>query len=163
MIRKDNYGIYHGDTPERISLLKYSKTSCGVDFLLNTAESTEKRGWFDADKWYKTDMFEFFFFRKAEGYLFLSGKRIELHPDMLLIISPFQLQEWHVDLDKLESKRSLSTNSCRTNISCTVYYIATSMITPLGLIWMPTRRSRSSNCFSASRKSYMNPSRTVII
>ena len=102
MIRKDNYGIYHGDTPERISLLKYSKTSCGVDFLLNTAESTEKRGWFDADKWYKTDMFEFFFFRKAEGYLFLSGKRIELHPDMLLIISPFQLQEWHVDLDKLE-------------------------------------------------------------
>ena len=49
------------------SLLKYSKSSCGVDFLLNTAESTEKRGWFDADKRYRTDFFEFYFFRKAEG------------------------------------------------------------------------------------------------
>ena len=101
MNRKDTYGIYN-NTAEHISLLKYSKTACGVDFLLNTAESWEKRGWFDADKRYKTDTFEFFFFRKAEGYLFLGGKRIELHPNMVLITSPFQLQEWHVDVDKLE-------------------------------------------------------------
>ena len=30
-----------------------------MDFLLNTAESTEKRGWFDTDKRYRTDFFEF--------------------------------------------------------------------------------------------------------
>lgn len=101
MNRKDTYGIYN-NTAEHISLLKYSKSSCGVDFLLNTAESTEKRGWFDTDKRYRTDFFEFYFFRKAEGYLFLAGERIELHPGMWLVISPFQLQEWHVELDKLD-------------------------------------------------------------
>lgn len=101
MNHKETYGIFPDKTTERISLLKYSKSSCGVDFLLNTAESTEKRGWFDTDKRYKTDFFEFYFFHKAEGHLFLAGERIELHPGTVLIISPFQLQEWHVDLDKL--------------------------------------------------------------
>ena len=26
----------------------------------------------------------------------------DLHPDMLLVISPFQLQKWHVEIDKLD-------------------------------------------------------------
>lgn len=41
MRSKDTYGIYNSNTAEHISLLKYSKSSCGVDFLLNTAESME--------------------------------------------------------------------------------------------------------------------------
>ena len=102
MNHNEKFGIYTDQTEKQISLLKYSKSSCGVDFLLNTAESSEKRGWFDADKRYKTDFFEFYFFRQAEGYLFLTGEKIELHPGMVLIISPFQWQEWHVDLDKLD-------------------------------------------------------------
>lgn len=95
-------GIYPEKGTEHISLLKYSKSSCGVDFLLNTAESSEKTGWFNLDKRYKTDFFEFYFFRKAEGYMLLAGRKIILHPNMVLVISPFQLQEWHVDLDKLD-------------------------------------------------------------
>lgn len=95
-------GIYPEKRTEHISLLKYSKSSCGVDFLLNTAESLEKTGWFNLDKRYKTDFFEFYFFRKAEGYMLLAGRKIILHPNMVLVISPFQLQEWHVDLDKLD-------------------------------------------------------------
>ncbi len=95
-------GIYPEKRTEHISLLKYSKSSCGVDFLLNTAESSEKIGWFNLDKRYKTDFFEFYFFRKAEGYMLLAGRKIILHPNMVLVISPFQLQEWHVDLDKLD-------------------------------------------------------------
>lgn len=42
-----------------------------------------------------TDFFEFYFFRKAEGYMLLNGERIDLHDGMLLIISPYQQQEWH--------------------------------------------------------------------
>lgn len=99
---RDAFGVYPEKDSEYISLLRYSKSSCGVDFLLNTAESSEKRGWFDQSKRYKTDFFEFYFFRKAEGYLFLAGERIELHAGMLLVISPFQLQEWHVDLERLD-------------------------------------------------------------
>lgn len=95
-------GIYPEKRTEHISLLKYSKSSCGVDFLLNTAERSEKTGWFNLDKRYKTDFFEFYFFRKAEGYMLLPGRKIILHPNMVLVISPFQLQEWHVDLDKLD-------------------------------------------------------------
>ena len=95
-------GIYPFSTSEKISLLRYSKTSCGVDFLLNTAESSEKRGWFDQKKRYKTDFFEFFFFRKASGHLFLNGKKIILEDNMLLITSPFQQQEWHVDINTLD-------------------------------------------------------------
>lgn len=94
--------IYPEKRTEHISLLKYSKSSCGVDFLLNTAESSEKTGWFNLDKRYKTDFFEFYFFRKAEGYMLLAGRKIILHSNMVLVISPFQLQEWHVDLDKLD-------------------------------------------------------------
>lgn len=33
--------------PKYISLLKYTKSACGVDFLLNTANSDEKKGWFN--------------------------------------------------------------------------------------------------------------------
>lgn len=95
-------GIYPEKRTEHIPLLKYSKSSCGVDFLLNTAESSEKTGWFNLDKRYKTNFFEFYFFRKAEGYMLLAGRKIILHPNMVLVISPFQLQEWHVDLDKLD-------------------------------------------------------------
>lgn len=102
MKQKDMLGVFPDKTAEQISLLKYSKTSCGVDFLLNTADSGEKRGWFDIEKRYKTDFFEFYFFRKAAGYLFLSGKKIELHDYMVLIISPYQQQEWHVCMDDLE-------------------------------------------------------------
>lgn len=102
MNHKETFDRFSGKTLGQISLLKYSKTSCGVDFLLNTAESSEKRGWFDIDKRYKTDFFEFYFFRKATGYLFLAGKRIELRNDMVLIISPFQQQEWHVNIECLD-------------------------------------------------------------
>ena len=102
MRHKESYSIYPVKAAEHISLLKYSKSSCGVDFLLNTAESSEKPGWFNIDKRYKTDFFEFYFFRRAEGYMLLSGRKIELHPNMVLVISPFQLQEWHVCLEKLD-------------------------------------------------------------
>lgn len=102
MKQKKLLGIFPDQTAEQISLLKYSKTSCGVDFLLNTADSSEKRGWFDIDKRYKTDFFEFYFFRRAKGSLLLNGKKIYLHDSMVLIVSPYQQQEWHVRIEELE-------------------------------------------------------------
>lgn len=98
----DRLGTFPDKTDEQISLLKYTKTSCGVDFMLNTGTSAEKRGWFDTDLRYKTDFFEFYFFRKASGYMYLNGQRIDLHDGMVLIICPYQQQEWHVDIDRLD-------------------------------------------------------------
>lgn len=82
-------------------MLKYSKTSCGVDFLLSTADSEEKCGWFNIEKYYKTDFFECYFLRKAAEYLFLSGRKIELHDGMVPVVSSYQQQEWHVNMDEL--------------------------------------------------------------
>ena len=99
---KKSLGIYPCKIAEHISLVKYTKSGCGVDFLLNTAESSERRAWFDLHERYKTDFFEFYFFRKATGHLFLDGERIDLHDNSLLIISPFKRQEWHVQIDSLD-------------------------------------------------------------
>ena len=90
MKSKDLLGIFPDKTAEQISLLKYSKTSCGVDFLLNTADSTEKRGWFDINTRYKTDFFEFYLFRKAAGYLLLGGGDDECHLVVQFYLFPSQ-------------------------------------------------------------------------
>lgn len=87
--------------PRQVTLLRYSKSACGVDFLLNTADNTYRRCWFDTAECYKTDFFEFYFFHEANGHVLISDKRVDLHDGMLLVISPFQVQEWHVDIDRL--------------------------------------------------------------
>ncbi|MDE7154166.1 MAG: AraC family transcriptional regulator [Muribaculaceae bacterium] len=85
-----------------IATLKFSKSECGVDFMINTADETEKRAWFDVNERYVTDFFEFFLFHKAQGYMLLDGLRINLHDNTLLIITPGQRQEWHVEIDKMK-------------------------------------------------------------
>lgn len=89
-------------TTAQTYLLKYNKSSCGVNFMLNTAESKEKTPWFNLAKRYKTDFFEFYFFRKAAGFMLLDGERIELHDSMLLIVMPYQQQEWHVNIEDFD-------------------------------------------------------------
>lgn len=99
---KNSLGKIPYNTEEHISLLKYTKSACGVDFLLNTADSSERRGWFDLHERYRADFFEFYFFRKASGYLFLDGERIALHDNCVLIVSPFKRQEWYVQVECLD-------------------------------------------------------------
>ena len=65
MTYKNLMGISPYKTASQISLLKYTKSACGVDFMLNTADSDERQGWFNLYERYKTDFFEFYFFRKA--------------------------------------------------------------------------------------------------
>ena len=48
-------------------------------------------------KRFKTDFFSFYFLRKANGFLLLNFRKIELHDGMVLLLSPHQQQEWHVD------------------------------------------------------------------
>ncbi len=93
----DRLGAFPEKTDRQLALMRYTKTSCGVDFLLNTADSSEKAPWFHFSERYQTDFFEFYFFRKANGWMILNGERIDLHDGMLLIISPYQHQEWHTD------------------------------------------------------------------
>lgn len=82
--------------------MPFSKTECGVDFFINTAHGSERRGVLTEYPVFKTDFFEMFFFRKANGYLLLGYKKIELRDGMVLILKPHQQQEWHIDEDALD-------------------------------------------------------------
>jgi len=58
-------------TTYRLVEVPFSKTECGVDFFINTAHGSERRGVLTEYPVFKTDFFEMFFFRKANGYLLL--------------------------------------------------------------------------------------------
>lgn len=75
MKHKESYGIYPAETAEHISLLKYSKSSCGVDFLLNTAESSEKPGWFNLENGIKLISLSFISFVKQKAICFCRAER----------------------------------------------------------------------------------------
>lgn len=88
--------------PKKLVNVPFSKTQCGVDFYINTGHSTDISGVLTENPAFKTDFFEFFFFRKANGFLVLNNRRIALHDDMVLLLSPHQQQEWHVEENGLD-------------------------------------------------------------
>ncbi|MBP7856826.1 MAG: helix-turn-helix transcriptional regulator [Prevotella sp.] len=99
---KDRLGIFPEQTSSQIQLLKYTKTSCGVDFMLNTDDGRRKNILQNELLRYKADFFEFFFFKKARGYVFVADRHVDLSDNMLLIISPYLQQEWHVDEEQTD-------------------------------------------------------------
>lgn len=88
--------------PERLVSVPFSKTRCGVDFYINTGESKDICGVLTEHRTFKTDFFSFYFFRSANGYVLLNFRKIELRDDMVLLLSPHQQQEWHVDEAELD-------------------------------------------------------------
>ena len=88
--------------PERLVSVPFSKTRCGVDFYINTGESKDICGVLTEHRTFKTDFISFYFFRRANGYVLLNFRKIELRDDMVLLLSPHQQQEWHVDEAELD-------------------------------------------------------------
>ena len=88
--------------PERLVSVPFSKTRCGVDFYINTGESKDICGVLTEHRTFKTDFFSFYFFRRANDYVLLNFRKIELRDDMVLLLSPHQQQEWHVDEAELD-------------------------------------------------------------
>lgn len=88
--------------PEGLVSVPFSKTRCGVDFYINTGESKDICGVLTEHRTFKTDFFSFYFFRRANGYVLLNFRKIELRDDMVLLLSPHQQQEWHVDEAELD-------------------------------------------------------------
>ena len=69
--------------PERLVSVPFSKTRCGVDFYINTGESKDICGVLTEHRTFKTDFFSFYFFRRANGYVLLNFRKIELRDDMV--------------------------------------------------------------------------------
>ena len=83
--------------PKGLVNVPFSKTESGVDFCINTASSKEMGHVLTENKSFKTDFFSFYFLRKANGYLVLNFRKIDLRENMVLLLSPHQKQEWHVN------------------------------------------------------------------
>ena len=59
---------------ESLPELKFSKSACGVEFMLNVADNSERPSWICWKDKYVTDFFEFYFFRSAYEYVILDGE-----------------------------------------------------------------------------------------
>lgn len=103
--------------------LKFSKTACGVEFMLNVADSSERPAWFGWKDRYVTDFFEFYFFRTANGYVILDGEKIDLYDGCILVVSPHQHQEWHVDIEILDYTFLIFQENFMANILSDPYFI----------------------------------------
>lgn len=103
--------------------LKYSKSACGVEFMLNVADSSERPSWFGWKDKYVTDFFEFYFFRSANGYVILDGEKIEIKDGDTLVISPHQHQQWHIDTEKLDYTFLIFQEQFMANILLDPYFI----------------------------------------
>ena len=82
---------------QRLVEVPFSKTECGVDFFINTAHSIERPGVLTEYEAFKTDFFEIFFIRKANGDVLIDYRKINLKDGMVLFVKPHQQQEWHID------------------------------------------------------------------
>ena len=95
-------GMKYQTNPQQLVSVPFSKTQCGASFYINTGNSNTICGVLSEYPFFKTDFFQFMFFRKANGYLLQNYRKIELHDNMVLFISPHQQQEWHIDEEKLD-------------------------------------------------------------
>lgn len=86
----------------RLVEVPFSKTDCGVDFFINTAHGSEHPKVLTEYEVFKTDFFEIFFIRKANGYVLIDYRKINLKDGMVLIVKPHQQQEWCIDEEALD-------------------------------------------------------------
>ena len=74
--------------------IKFNKTLCGVDFLLNVLHSTEVDRSNKTGEAHSADFFQVIWVKKAEGHLFLNEQKLELSDNSVLFISQDQKYQW---------------------------------------------------------------------
>lgn len=84
--------------------VKFNKTICGVDFLLNVLDiNCQGLAEFPSET-QSADFFQIFFIKQATGFLKLNDKIIKVQPNTIIFISKYQRHSWHVDFENLEGK-----------------------------------------------------------
>lgn len=82
--------------------IKFNKTECGVDFLLNVLPSDEIGEAYLSQKLFNTDYFEIVFFKKGSGQLTLNYRKINVEDNSIIFISPFQKRQWKLNAENLD-------------------------------------------------------------
>lgn len=82
--------------------VKFHKTECGVEVLLNVLHGdTLSEKYLERDT-YNTDFFEILLFKKAKGSLVLNQERINIANNTIVFISPFQKRQWTLEKEGLD-------------------------------------------------------------
>ncbi|MBE8721888.1 AraC family transcriptional regulator [Sphingobacterium pedocola] len=82
--------------------IKFNKTECGVDFLLNVLPADEIGAAYLSQKLFNTDYFEIVFFKKGSGQLILNYQKINIGDNSIVFISPFQKRQWKLDAENFD-------------------------------------------------------------
>ncbi|QMU26686.1 AraC family transcriptional regulator [Adhaeribacter radiodurans] len=82
--------------------VKFHKTECGVDFLLNVVTGTELKEIFpdtnlNNGEAYNSDSFEIYFFKKGSGSIIVNQRKINIVDNTIVFISPFQKRQFKLD------------------------------------------------------------------
>jgi len=82
--------------------LKFHKTECGVDFLLNVLTFDQVGDNYLKGEIYNTDFFEIVFFKKGSGHLVLNHQKMKIEDNSIVFISAFQKRQWKLTPDNLD-------------------------------------------------------------
>lgn len=82
--------------------LKFHKTECGVDFLLNVLLPEDVGTTYLTKEIFDTDFFEIVFFKKGSGHVILNHQKIAINDNTIIFISPFQKRQWDLNADNLD-------------------------------------------------------------
>lgn len=84
--------------------IKFHKSRCGVDFLLNVLPFKEVSENYLAEETFNTDFFEIIFFKTGSGHIVLNQQKITIKDNSVIFISPFQKRKWNLDKSNAEFK-----------------------------------------------------------
>lgn len=82
--------------------LKFHKTECGVEFLLNVLRSEDVCKSYLSKETFNTDYFEIVFFKKGRGFVVLNHQKVAVEPNTIIFISPFQKRQWGLEEQELD-------------------------------------------------------------
>jgi len=85
-----------------LKTIKFNKTECGVNFLLNVLPSDEIGEAYLSQKLFNTDYFEIVFIKKGSGELILNYQKINIGDNSIVFISPFQKRQWKLEAEDFD-------------------------------------------------------------
>jgi len=82
--------------------VKFHKTECGVEMLLNVLHGDALSEKYLERDTYNTDFFEILLFKTAKGSLILNQQKINITDNTIIFISPFQKRQWSLEKKALD-------------------------------------------------------------
>ncbi len=83
--------------------VKFNKSLCGVDLLLNVLRIKYESSIVFSDDVYTTDFFQIVFIKEANGTLLLNDQTITLEDNSIVFITENQRYQWDVDQEKFDA------------------------------------------------------------